>query len=198
MEDTLHQKVPQEQGAEKNEREGTSAVTALAQDLQQELENWRNKADEYLDRYRRSVAEFDNYRKRLERERDNERLRMKMELFREVLPLVDDLHRALQHLRDDRADAIWVEGVALIARKFDKLLADSGVIPIEETVGKPFDPNYHSAVMREESLEYPEGVIIEELQKGYLLNGVVLRPTMVKVSSGPGPQRPMEQDNQLK
>lgn len=196
MEETLNQEAPQNQ--EKNEQEGASPITALAQDLRQELENWRSKADEYLDRYRRSVAEFDNYRKRLERERDNERLRMKMELFREVLPLADDLHRALEHLREDRADATWVEGVALIARKFDKLLADSGVTPIEEAVGKPFDPNYHSAVMREESLEYPEGIVIEELQKGYLLNGVVLRPTMVKVSSGPGPQKPTEQGEPTK
>jgi len=197
MEDTLNTEMTQEQGEARPPREETPPVTALAQDLRQELETWRSKADEYLDRYRRSVAEFDNYRKRQERERDNERLRMKMELFREVLPLADDLHRALQHLREDKADATWVEGVALIARKFDKLLADSGVTPIE-AVGKPFDPVYHSAVVREESLEYPEGIVIEELQKGYLLDGAVLRPTMVKVSSGPGPQKPSEQGGQSK
>lgn len=154
--------------------------------LQQEVNDWRAKAEEYLDRYRRSVAEFDNFRKRVERDRDAERLRMKRELFLQILPLSDDFERALAALRDDQADAAWAEGVALIARKMDKLLAEAGVTPIQ-AVGRPFDPHYHEALLRAESHEHPEGVVMQELEKGYLLEDTVLRPARVVVSGGPGP-----------
>jgi molecular chaperone GrpE len=156
------------------------------QALQQQLHDWRAKADDYLDKYRRSVAEFDNYRKRVERDRDAERLRIKRNLFLQILPVTDDFERALNALDDEKADAVWAEGVLLIARKMGKVLADAGVTPIE-AVGQPFDPHYHEALMRAESQEHPEGVVMQELQKGYMLEDTVLRPASVVVSGGPGP-----------
>ncbi len=145
------------------------------------------KAEDYLDKYRRTAAEFSNYRKRIERERDQERLRIKSELYRAVLPVADDLQRALHTLDGSDAQAAWAEGVRLVERKMLKLLADAGVRPIA-ALGQPFDPNYHSAVLHQPSDEYAEGLVTEELQQGYLIDEAVLRPTLVKVSSGPGPR----------
>lgn len=78
-----------------------------------------------------------------------------------------------------------MEGVRLIDRKLRSVLEEFDVTPIE-AMGKPFDPYYHSALLQDESDEYPEGVVMEELQRGYMLGDEVLRPTVVKVSKGPG------------
>jgi len=152
--------------------------------LRREAEEWRVKADEAQDKYLRSVAEFSNYRKRQDREREQQTISIKIEVLRQTLPALDDLQRALANVPAELTGAPWVEGVALIERKLQALLTNFGVQPIE-ALGKPFDPNYHSALMQSPSAEYPAGVVMAELQKGYTLGDQVLRPSLVQVSSGP-------------
>jgi molecular chaperone GrpE len=154
------------------------------EELQRELEESQAKANELLDKYRRSVAEFSNYRKRQERERAQERLRIQMDVLRQVLPSLDDFDRAVAIMPPELAKQGWVEGVLLIERKLKTLLESYRVEPIQ-AVGEPFDPHFHSALMQEESAEYPPGTVIEEIQKGYLIEGQVLRPTLVKVAAAP-------------
>ncbi|MHB1294906.1 MAG: nucleotide exchange factor GrpE [Anaerolineae bacterium] len=148
----------------------------------------QSKADEFQDKYLRSVAEFANFRKRQDRERQQQTARITMDVLARLLPVLDDLKRALEHAPAESANKEWVTGVAMIERKLQGLLEDYGVQKIE-AVGKPFDPNYHSALLQADSDEFPEGIVLEELQSGYLLGNQVLRPTTVKVSNGPGPHK---------
>lgn len=146
------------------------------------------KADDFQDKYLRSVAEFANYRKRQDRERQQQTTRITMDVLSRLLPVMDDLERALEHVSAGSADREWVAGVALIERKLHGLLEDFGVQKIE-AVGKPFDPNFHEALNQAESDEFAEGIVLQEVRRGYLVGGQVLRPTTVIVSSGPGPRQ---------
>lgn len=160
-----------------------------------EVTEWQAKADEYLDKYRRSVAEFANYRKRQDRERENDMRRISMQVLRRLLPPLDDLDRALESVPAEHRDSPWVGGVRLIDRKLRAILDEFDVRPIE-ALGKPFDPRYHSALLQEENNTHPEGTVMEELQRGYMLGDEVLRPTVVKVSRGPGPSRSTRNDSE--
>ncbi len=182
MSETQGPQGPQEERVEAVPQEGGTEATAI--DLQQELEKAQNEAAQWHDRYLRSAAELANYRKRVEREREQQFLRLKMDVLRQLLPIADDFHLALENVPPDHQEFAWVEGVALIANKIDSLLQQAGVEPIP-AVGEPFDPVYHDALMQEESDDYPQGFVSGEIRKGYTLGGEVLRPTLVRVSSGP-------------
>ena len=189
MENEKDQVVEGQQGeqvnaqAEASSQEETATKTEL-EELQEENEQLRNDANELLDKYRRSLAEFSNYRKRQNRDREQQTTQITMDILRRFLPILDDLERALENIPAEFSEHGWVEGVVLIKRKMDGLLADYGVEPIE-AMGKPFDPNFHSAFLQGESDEYPAGMVMEELQRGYKLDNHILRPTLVKVSTGP-------------
>ncbi|MHB0858545.1 MAG: nucleotide exchange factor GrpE [Anaerolineae bacterium] len=146
------------------------------------------KADELQDKYLRSVAEFSNYRKRQDRERQQQVTRITMDVVGKLLPVLDDLQRALAHVPTGSEDSEWVAGVALIERKLYGVLEKYGVQKME-ALGKPFDPNYHSALLKTSSDEVAEGMVLEELQSGYLIDDQVLRPTTVVVSTGPEPRK---------
>ena len=153
-------------------------------ELREKIDEYEAEIEELLDKYRRKAAAFSNYRKRQERERELQSIRLRTEVLGELLPIVDDFRRALQNVPDRVRDKEWVEGIALIQRKLEKLLDKYEVTPIE-ALGEPFDPNYHSALLQEESEEYPAGTVMEEVEKGYLVGDRVLRPALVKVSLGP-------------
>ena len=167
------------------EREDSATTDVLEELTVDPLQELQSKADEYLDKYRRSAAEFSNYRKRQERERTQQMLRSKISILGQLLPVVDDLERALDHVPEDQAEVGWVQGMVLIEQKMKKLLEGFGVVPIE-TVGERFDPEFHSGLMKEESDAYPVNTVMEELQRGYLIDGKVLRAAMVKLSLGSG------------
>jgi len=159
-------------------------VLSETDQLQREADRWREKAEEYLDKYRRGAAEFANYRKRQDRERAESALRTSAQVMRQLLPVVDDLERAISNIPGEFAADGWVEGVLLIDRKLKSVLEQFQVVPIE-ALGKPFDPYFHSALVRCESNEQPAGTVVEELERGYMIGDRVLRPTIVKVSTGP-------------
>lgn len=168
---TKQSPAPQEQAEE---------VTALRSQVQE----LQAKADEWLDQYRRSVAEFANYRKRQERDREQQRVAVEVDVVRRLFPIIDDLELALSHLPDGLNAKAWTEGLVLILRKMQDVLSEYGMERIE-ALGKPFDPNYHEAVLQESNNDYPAGAVMEELRPGYRIGDQVVRATQVKVSGGP-------------
>ncbi len=149
--------------------------------LKQQLEQEQSKAAEYLDNWRRAAADLANYRKRMEREASEITRAANADLIRRLLPILDDFDRAFQTIPADLRDLTWVDGMDLIARKMRAILEAEGLKSIE-ALGKPFDPHLHEAVVHEETDRYEDGLVIGELQKGYMLNDRVLRPTLVKVA----------------
>jgi molecular chaperone GrpE len=156
--------------------------------LRREVAECKAKADEWLDQYRRSVAEFANYRKRQEREKQQQTVRLSIEVMKKLLPVVDDLQRAIKNTPRELAGVSWVQGIDLIEHKLESVLTEFQVVPIQ-ALGATFDPNFHASLMQAESDAYPAGTVMEELQTGYMLGDQVLRPTLVKVSNGPGPRQ---------
>ena len=104
-------------------------------------------------------------------------------LIGKLLAVLEYFDRALDNVPPDTDDA-WVEGVRLVERKLRNVLEAEGVTPIE-AVGQPFDPNVHEAVVHEETADYPDNHVIDELQRGYRLHDRVLRPALVKVANNP-------------
>ncbi len=149
--------------------------------LKQQLEQEQAKAAEYLDNWRRAAADLSNYRKRMERESSEITRAANADLIRRLLPVLDDFDRAFHTVPEDLRELTWVDGIMLIFRKLQALLEAEGLKPIE-ALGKPFDPHLHEAVVHEETDKYEDGLVIGELQKGYMLNDRVLRPTLVKVA----------------
>lgn len=155
--------------------------------LRQELEQVRAKEAEYLDGWQRARAELANARKRFQREQEQTYTNARADVVVRLLPIIDDFERALETLPDNLSRLTWIEGVALIHRKLQLLVDQAGVIPLE-AVGQEFDPMLHEAVTHEPSNTVPAGTVIAELQKGYKLGDRVLRPSVVRVSSGPLPE----------
>jgi molecular chaperone GrpE len=140
------------------------------------------KANEYLEGWQRARAEFANARKRMERERVEARRNATVDVVSRLLPILDDFDRALESVPQEIGDHSWFEGVALVHRKLTTILENVNIERIE-AVGQPFDPNYHEAVLQEESDEHDSGIVIRELQPGYKLEDRVIRPAMVIVAS---------------
>lgn len=156
-----------------------------------ELEQVQAEADEYLDQLQRTRAEFANYKKRIEREREEFVSLANAALISGLLPILDDFERALDTVPEDLQGQTWVDGLLLIERSLRKTLEQEGLSEIDP-VGETFDPEFHHAVVREESAEHEEDEIIGELQKGYKLHDKVLRPSMVRVAAMPSDERKEE------
>jgi molecular chaperone GrpE len=140
----------------------------------------QRERDDYHDRWLRKTAEFDNYRRRVERERREQADQAVVDLLQDVLGVVDDFDRALT-VDPGEGSVAYRKGVELMHAKLHDLLKKHGVEPIEAR-GADFDPRLHQAVMHEVSPEHREGEVIDELRRGYLLKGLLLRPAMVKVA----------------
>lgn len=140
----------------------------------------RRERDALQDRLLRTAAEFDNYRKRMDRERRDLADHTAGEVLGEFLPIIDNLERALHAAPQD--DPLR-KGVELVHKQMLDMLRKRGVKPIE-ALGADFDPNFHQAVIHEESTAHREGEVMEELQRGYVAGDRLLRPAMVKVAKG--------------
>ena len=137
--------------------------------------------------YMRIAADFDNFRKRQSRDHDDLKLQITCTTLSEILPVVDNFDRARQQLNPQSEEAQNLHrSYQGLYKQLVEVFKQLGVSPMR-VEGEPFDPTLHEAVLREESQEHPEDVVIEELQRGYHLNGRVLRHALVKVSMGPGP-----------
>jgi molecular chaperone GrpE len=150
-------------------------------ELQNQLQEKTLEAEENYSRLLRLAADMENLKKRQERERAELLQFANENLIKELLPVVDNLERALDHGRQLEAPAPLLEGLEMVCQGFLKALGRFGVTPLD-SVGQPFDPAFHNAVMQEAAPEVPDGSVIKELQKGYLLNQRLLRPAMVVVA----------------
>jgi len=130
-------------------------------------------------KYLRLMADFQNYKKRAEKEKSNVYAYANEKLATELLTVLDNFERALEH---EGEDAGFQTGMELIIKQFFEVLEKSGLAEIH-ALGEDFDPNFHHAVMNEETGEYESGKVCGVMQKGYTLNGKVIRPAMVKVAN---------------
>lgn len=150
--------------------------------VNQQLEQLKQQAEENHQRFLRAQADFDNYRRRTMKEKEEFAKYASLKLIEQLLPVVDNFERALAVGKDNKDVDALTKGIDMIFRQLDQVLAGEGLKPME-TVGAPFNPEYHQAIMQVESDEHEEGIVVEEVQKGYMLKDKVLRPAMVKVSS---------------
>lgn len=140
------------------------------------------KAKEYWDKILRLQADFENTRKRLERERQDYIKFANEGIIAELLNILDDLKRAVELAESGHQDlSAFLKGVEMIMAHLYDMLKEHGIKPIDAE-GKPFDPNFHEALMQVEDNNKPEHTVVEELQKGYLLNDRIIRTAKVKVS----------------
>ena len=152
--------------------------------LRRALDEAKQLLDEKTDRYLRAVADLDNQRKRAQREREDYIRFANESLLRDLLPVLDNFDRALGAARAGSEAQSLLAGVELIQRELLKVLEKFGVTPYS-AVGQPFDPERHEAVQRVIKPDAPDMTVVEEIQRGYVLNGRVLRPAMVVVAVPP-------------
>ncbi|KAF3338534.1 grpE protein [Carex littledalei] len=146
------------------------------------------------ERLLRISADFDNFRKRTEKEKYNLMDNVKGEVIENLLPVLDNFERAKAQIKvETEGEKKINESYQSIYKQFVETLTSLGVKDVE-TVGNPFDPMFHEAIMREDSTEYEEGIILQEFRKGFRLGDRLLRPAMVKVSAGPGPAKSDDTD----
>ncbi len=159
----------------------TTELESMIGRLQADLKERTTEIESLNDRLLRLHAEFENYKKRASRER-SEFVRFANEgLILELLPVVDSLEHAVATVRIGGDVQGLTEGVDIILRLFQTTLEKVGVKPIE-ALGHEFDPNVHQAVAQVETTDGRDNIAVEEVRRGYLLEGRLLRPAMVKVS----------------
>ena len=145
--------------------------------------DYQEEAGKNKDLYLRALADLENYRKRAQRDKEDAIRFANDNLLREMVPVIDNLERAVEHANDDQGSSL-LEGVEMTLVQFRKVLETFGVKPVE-SIGQPFDPNFHQAMGQVESDEYEPNTVVQEMQKGYTLNNRLLRPAMVMVAKTP-------------
>lgn len=145
------------------------------------LKESADKAKDHWDRLLRLQAEFDNTRKRLEKEKQEFVKFANEGIILELLDILDDLERTVALEESSKDVAVFLKGVEMILAKLYEMLKEYGVKPIVAE-GKVFDPHLHEALMQIDNNDLPEHTVVEELQKGYVLNDRVIRTAKVKVS----------------
>lgn len=147
-----------------------------------ELEKSKQEAADNYDKFLRVSAELENYKKRAVKELADTINYGNEKIIKDILPIIDSLERALEHAVANSEDFdVFVEGLKLIYEKFLKTLEKHGVEKID-AVGRDFDPNFHEAMLQVESEEYEDNKVVEEFERGYLLNGRLLRPVKATIS----------------
>ena len=154
----------------------TSRVSQLEESLEQEKE----KSDDLLRRLQYLQADFENYRRRVEKEIGDVRKFSNERLLSDLLTVKDELDLAFSKARETKQNPVLLEGVGMIQKRVQNILSKEGVERIPGT-GSKFNPDYHEAALRVVSDE-EEGTVLEEVRAGYMLKGRVLRPSIVKVA----------------
>ena len=170
-----------------NNTEDTLNTVSRLEQLEKEHQTLKNQ-------YVRIAADFDNFRKRQSRDQDDLKVQLICNSLSAILPIVDNFERARQQLKPESDEAQTLHrSYQGLYKQLVEVLKQQGVAPMR-VLGQHFDPNLHEAVLREPSEEEKEDIIIEELQRGYHLEGKVLRHALVKVSMGPGPSNVSQEE----
>jgi molecular chaperone GrpE len=176
VQDPTYTETANEETTSQGESNGAELdLSAEVEKLQGELEDQQQKA-------LRAQADFDNFRRRTRQEKEEFAKYASKQLIEQLLPVYDNFDRALQTSKDTQDFEALFKGVDMIYRQFSQILEQEGLKPLE-VVGEPFNPEIHQAIMQVETDEYEEGIVVEEVQRGYILKDKVIRPAMVKVSS---------------
>ena len=166
----------------REEEENIEGLRAELQSVKNELRDAKEAAEISLNKMRYLMADFDNYRKQMEKQLASKAESIKAELLLKFLNIRDDYLRALSVARQSKSDQVVViEGLEGILKNIDSLLTSEGVREIE-AIGTPFDPNVHDAIAYSGRDDLVENTVTSEIRKGYMLNGRVLRPSLVEIS----------------
>lgn len=178
--DQIEKKIKAEfpEKAETQENTATAENGEISQ-LREFLEAKEKEAKDNYDRYLRAVAELDNYKKRAAREKADTIKYGKEEIIKDILPFLDSLDRAIEHASGSDAET-FKKGILLMQEQLLCCLKKHGVERIE-CAGANFDPNVHEALMQIDSADHQNNQIVSEMEKGYLLNGRLIRPSRVCV-----------------
>ena len=172
-----------------NNSEDVLNTVARLEQLEEEHQTLKNQ-------YVRIAADFDNFRKRQSRDQDDLKVQLISKSLSAILPIVDNFERARQQLKPESEEAQTLHrSYQGLYKQLVEVLKQQGVAPMR-VLGQQFDPNLHEAVLREPSEKENEDTIIEELQRGYHLDGKVLRHALVKVSMGPGPTKISQEETE--
>lgn len=174
-------KIPEEQETCGEEAEEKEDQTADQEEQEEKAEGKEEKEPEEDEnsRYMRLMADFQNYKKRVEKEKSDIYSYANEKLATELLTVLDNFERALEHEGENDS---FKEGMEMIFKQLFDVLEKAGLKEIP-ALGEEFDPNFHNAVMNEDTEEYESGTVSGVMQKGYTLNGKVIRPSMVRVAS---------------
>lgn len=148
--------------------------------LENEIQKLKDEANAINDKYLRLLAEFDNYKRRTQKEKEGTYDLAVGNTVNDIIPILDTLEISMKNETGNVED--YRKGIELVIKKFNDTLSKLGVTPIE-AVGKPFDPEFHNAVMNSEEGEGESGTVLDEFQKGYMLKDKVIRHSMVKVKA---------------
>jgi len=173
---------PREEEESQEQEEKEIPLTKMTKaKLIEKIEKVQEASDKNLDLYIRSQAEIDNLKKRYQKEQQGLVKFANESLIKQLLPVVDSLEKAITHSQDEDSIQTIREGVDLTLKGLMDILQKAGVETIE-AIGEQFDPNFHEAVseMADDGVE--PGTVIKDLQKGYILNQRLIRPSMVIVS----------------
>lgn len=177
----------QEDAAEGSEEEAPEEAAAADAAMQEEIEALKGQVDglnkdlqEKKDRLLRLQADFDNFRRRSAKEREEISAVVTQNFCKDMLPLLDNFERAMA--AETKDVETFQKGVEMIFTQFQEILKKNGLEHIE-AIGQKFDPNFHQAVMRVEDPDKEDDTVAQELQKGYMVKGRVIRPSMVQVVS---------------
>ena len=164
-----------------NPEEATVSENEVANELNEKISSLEKEITEYKDKMLRKAAEFENYKRRTENDQLNLLKYTGENLIVKLLPVIDDFERSIQHMdKANDVDSIK-EGMMLVYNKLLKMLEEQGVKKIEAT-GKPFDVDYHEALMQRKDESVPPHTVLDELEKGYTYKDRVIRHSKVIVS----------------
>ena len=168
-----------------SETPAAEAPTAAVQDQSAQLAAAKKEAADNYDRYVRSVADLENHRRRTLREKEELRQFAASRVLEDLLPVIDNLGLGLAAAKAPNADLkTLVGGISMVAEQLKSSLANHGLKEVNP-VGQPFDPNLHEAISQQPSADVAEGSVVTVVRVGFTLNGRLLRPASVIVSTGP-------------
>jgi molecular chaperone GrpE len=183
--DKYEGRLPENGGGDPSDEKQSGQTVATGQtapDVQQDLTALKQERDGLYDRLLRKQAEFDNYKKRMDREKSDFIQFASADLMKELLNALDSFELALKNAATKPDAQNMLRGFELIYKQIQDTLTRFGLKPIEAK-GKEFDPHFHQAVSTQPTEEVEENTVIDEMRKGYLLNGRLLRPAMVSVAA---------------
>ena len=162
-----------------------------AEELRRQLENLQKEKDEIFGKLQRIGADYENFQKRVPKQIADSISYEKEQIIKSFLPIMDNFEHTLQNANSSENTDVLVKGVQIIYDQMLNVLRGYGVEQIM-ALGENFDPAFHQAVMQREEPDKPEGTVLEEFQKGYTLNGRVIRPSKVIVNKSSEEQEPAD------